>query len=159
MQNQGELINCYKYILHIAIDFLIQDTTAEKDINDVFEDLLFAEERFIEEGFTEGYNESLSQENTEAYHLGYHRGAEIGAEVGYYKGIVDFFLNSSTVYDKKITENLLSLNENISDFPKYNCENVDIIAKLNKIRAQFKKTCALLKSNHLLWDEKNKMSF
>lgn len=132
----------------------------QKDINDVFDDLLFVEERLIETGYKEGFNESSSLENTEAYHLGYHRGAEFGAEIGYYKGIVEYFLHSDgVVQDKKVLEKLEALNQSLENFPKTNVENVDIFGVFSKIRAQFKKICALLKSNHLLWDETDNLSF
>lgn len=138
---------------------MVLECVTEKDINDVFDDLLFVEERLIEEGFKEGFNESSIQENTEAYHLGYHRGAEIGAEIGYYKGVVEYFLNSASTLDKKHIEQLEVLNRNLDEFPKTNTENVDFLAVFNRIRAQFKKLCALLKSNHLLWNETDNLSF
>lgn len=137
----------------------ILECIIQRDINDVFDDILFVEERVIEKGYKEGFNDALSQENTEAYHLGFHRGAEIGAEIGYYKGIVEFFLNDGETQEQKIIDSLLLLNMQIKDFPKCNCENVDIVDNFSKIRAQFKKLCALLRSNYLLWDERDTLSF
>lgn len=118
------------------------------------------EERLIEEGYQEGYNKASAQENTEAYHLGYHRGAEFGAEIGYYKQIVEYFLKLDLVaHDKKLHEKLETLNVSLANFPKTNVENVDIFAVFSKIKAQFKKICAVLKSGHLLWDETDNLSF
>lgn len=117
------------------------------------------EERFIEEGYKEGFNESSSQENIEAYHLGYHRGAEIGAEIGYYKGVTETLLCSGSIQDKKVIEKLTVLNQSLDNFPKTNVENVDILAIFNRIRAQYKQICALLKNNHLLWNETDNLSF
>lgn len=138
----------------------ILECAPQKDINDVFDDLLFVEERLIEEGYQEGFNVSSTQENTEAYHLGYHRGAEFGAEIGYYKQIVEYFLNlDSVAHDKKLHEKIEALNLSLENFPKTNVENVDIFGVFSRIRAQFKKICVVLKSNHLLWDETDNLSF
>lgn len=165
MQNKGRF-TLSLLINQFAENYSIECCT-EKDINEVFDDLLFAEERLIEEGYKEGFNQSLSQDNTEAYHLGYHRGAEIGAEIGYYKGIVDIYLGRyksadaarSSAHAKKIVENLETLNESLGNFPRSNSENVDILGRFNHIRAHFRKICALLKCNHLLWDETDSLSF
>lgn len=91
--------------------------------------------------------------------MGYHRGAEIGAEVGYYNGIVEYFLNSDSVRDKKTITKLETLKQSLDNFPKTNVEDVDILDVLNNIRAQFKTICVRLKSNHLLWDEIDSLSF
>lgn len=119
-----------------------------KDINDVFNDLLFAEEHLIQEGFKEGYSKSSAEENIDAYHLGYHRGAELGSEVGFYSGFVDEclrFYKNQLPEPTKTVKNLLALQNLIEVFPCENVEDVDILALLDNIRAQFKKICAILK--------------
>ncbi|XP_044757291.1 protein LTO1 homolog [Coccinella septempunctata] len=127
------------------------DTQQIKDINDIFEDILFAEEKIVEKSFEEGFEVGTKQENTEAYHLGYHRGAEIGAELGYYSSFLTFFLKSSK--DKgidlpdKVQKTLTILQDLIEKFPHDNDDNTDLKESLNNIRVKFKLFCSLVKIN------------
>lgn len=120
----------------------------DKDINEIFEDLLFTEDNLATEAFKDGFVKGQTEGNLEGYHLGYHRGAEIGAELGYYLGIANLYLskfeNDQAISDRKI-ENLTLLIDLIQNFPKLNADNIDIIAEFDKIKILFKKTCALLK--------------
>lgn len=130
--------------------------TMERDINDIFDDIVFTEENLVQQGYEEGYAVGRTEGNTEGYHLGYHRGAELGAEIGYYLGIVEAFgkINST----EKITKVLNNLREMLVSFPKNNDENVDIFDRANNIRAQFKKACAMLKINGK-YPEADELSF
>lgn len=117
--------------------------TVDRDINELFDDILLTEEIQEEAGFAEGYIDGQKSGNTEGYHLGYHRGAELGAELGYYFGVANFHL--TTTKSDKILKNLTNLINLIKSFPRTNDPEVDIFQSAENIRAQFKKVCALLK--------------
>lgn len=127
------------------------DTEQNKDINDIFEDILFAEENIVEESFQDGFQAGIKQENVEAYHLGYHRGAEIGAELGYYSSFIEYYQNSikerSVDKPEKVLKTLVTLQALIGNFPQDNDENTDLKESLNEIRVKFKLFCSLLKIN------------
>lgn len=117
--------------------------TEDRDINDIFDDIVLTEENHVQEGYEEGFADGISGGNTEGYHLGYHRGAELGAELGYYLGVVEVYLKINKI--EKILTNLNAIKQSIAAFPTTNDENVDIFDLASRIRAQFRKTCALLK--------------
>lgn len=126
----------------------VQSTSSAEessDINKIFDEIVFSEEKISEVSYRKGYEDGVSEGNTEGYHLGYHRGAELGSELGYYYG---FILNHSSNIEsasdraKKAAQSCLEL---ISHFPRTNDETVDIFKLVDNIRAQYKKTCALLK--------------
>lgn len=119
------------------------DHTDERDINDIFDSIVLTEENLVQQGYDEGYADGVAAGNTEGYHLGYHRGAELGAELGYYSGIAEIYLK--TKQTEKADTALINLTTSLDAFPKTNDENYDILELANQIRAQFKKTCAILK--------------
>lgn len=136
--------------------------SSEKDINDIFDNILLSEESLNNEGYNEGFLNGTSNGNSEGYHLGYHRGAEVGSELGYYFGIVECLLhkssNDDTTKNNKRTINLLRLKSLIDSFPHYNAEDIDFLDLLDNIRTLFKKVCALFKIN-LSYPEASKVSF
>lgn len=119
-------------------------TEQQRDINDIFEDILLTEESLEQQGYDEGFAEAVSAGNSEGFHLGYHRGAELGAELGYYLGVIEVYLKSKTIPDKYRSA-LSAVKTAIVTFPKTNDEQVDIFETANQIRAQFRRCCALLK--------------
>ncbi|GJQ86230.1 hypothetical protein Trydic_g8930 [Trypoxylus dichotomus] len=136
------------------------DLNEDKDINDVFSDILLAEDKVFEESYKEGYTKATTEGNIEGYHLGYHRGAELGAELGYYLSIAEDYFNESDEkpYSEKIKNNLSTIIKSINEFPKENVDDVDIFAEIDKIRSLFKKACALLKID-AHFSEIDKLSF
>jgi hypothetical protein len=132
------------------------------DINDVFLSIALSEEHLSRVGFQEGFTKGCYEGEVEGFHLGYHRGAEIGAEIGYYKGVVDTLLviNDKRKHDVpgKVVSALQKVSELINQFPTSNVEDVDIIAARDKVRARFKKACALLKVD-CTFPELSKLSF
>lgn len=114
----------------------------EKDINDAFEDIFYAEERLTKSAYEEGIAKGQGEGNINGFHLGYHRGAEIGAELGYYLGVIDKTENRD---NKKIYSLLQKVKELIENYPKDNSEDIDLLEKLDDIRAQFRKASSLLK--------------
>ncbi|KAB0802782.1 hypothetical protein PPYR_04968 [Photinus pyralis] len=137
----------------------VSDST-DKDINDVFSDILLSEELLNKKGYEEGYGIGTLNGNIEGYHLGYHRGAEIGAELGYYLGVVENHLKSiknKQANDKKF-KHLIALQHLIETYPKHNSETVDILKLLDDIRSQFRKVCSLLKVN-ASYPESSKVTF
>lgn len=123
----------------------IASISSERDINDIFDDILLTEENITKQSYAGGFAEGSSAGNPEGFHLGYHRGAEIGAELGYYYGVAQVFTKNKL--SEKISKTLELLIKLIELFPKNNDESVDIFEAADRIRAQFKKVCALLKIN------------
>lgn len=121
----------------------------DKDINDVFDELLLSEEHIGRRSYTNGFEEGLARGNFEAFHMGYHRGAEISAELGYYLGIVETLLvTKEPVHSsEKSFHNLQTLKDLIHKYPNDNSESIDLITELENIRSLYKKTCAILKIN------------
>ncbi|CAD7088120.1 unnamed protein product [Hermetia illucens] len=56
--------------------------SAERDINDVFDEILLTEESLTKQGYNEGYERGLAEGNIEGYQLGYGKGYELGKEFG-----------------------------------------------------------------------------
>lgn len=119
----------------------------EPDINDVFDNIVFIEEKLTKQGYSEGFKDGQSSGNSEGFHLGYHRGSELGAELGYYYGITTFYLNNKEERTDKVTGILEALKVSLEEFPKTNDETCDIFELANGIRAQFRKACSFLKIN------------
>ena len=46
------------------------ESMADVNINDVFEQILLSEERIADEAYKQGFDKSVSEGNLEAYHLG-----------------------------------------------------------------------------------------
>lgn len=119
---------------------------AHSDINDIFDEITFCEDRKNAEGYEKGVADGKLAGNTDGYHLGYHRGAELGAELGYYYGTLQAYSNSernkTTDRQQKSIESVLKL---IDNFPRTNDDQVDIFNLADSIRAQYRKTCAILK--------------
>lgn len=119
---------------------------AHGDINDIFAEIAFCEDRKNAEGYEKGVADGKLAGNTDGYHLGYHRGAELGAELGYYYGTLQACANSERIKlperQRKSIESVLKL---IDSFPRTNDDQVDIFRLADNIRAQYRKTCAILK--------------
>lgn len=122
----------------------VASNSGERDINDIFDDIVLSEEKVADEEYQRGFDEGVSEGNLEGYHLGYHRGAELGAELGYYNGVLRIYLNTSSSTDKaqRVIATCLEL---IDRFPRTNDEQCDILQLADNIRAQYRKACALLK--------------
>lgn len=120
--------------------------TVSNQQNDIFNEIALCENRINEKSYQEGFEIGKSIGNTDGYHLGYHRGAELGAELGYYYSVLHTYLNSeqNTERQRKSIETVLKL---IIDFPRTNDEQSDIFGLADTIRAQYRKTCAILKIN------------
>lgn len=120
----------------------------EKDFNDILEDIFLSEESLHKNSYDEGFKAGSQAGNPEGYHLGYHRGVELGRELGYYLGTITHHIElheSSEVYSEKILNQLKRVKELIEDFPRVNSKDHDLLAMVEIIRAQYKKSCALLK--------------
>ncbi|XP_056643020.1 protein LTO1 homolog [Diorhabda carinulata] len=134
----------------------------DKDINEIFDDILLFEENIIDEAYEEGFKIGVLQGNKEGFHLGYHRGSEIAAEIGFYLGVTEKCLQYFSTKDPeklvKFADALENLKKCLTEFPKTNTVHVDIFELLNTIRAQYKKLCAQIKIN-IPYPEKTNMSF
>jgi flagellar biosynthesis/type III secretory pathway protein FliH len=152
------------------------------DVNDAFDQILLSEERIAEESYKQGFEKGVSEGNLEAYHLGklkknkkafnvgtfkphflknnflgFHRGAEIGSELGFYLGVLENHQIPPPI-NEKISHLITQLRQIIEQFPKVNCDSIDLFESLNTIRAQFKKLTSLLKIN-VSYPDKSKLSF
>lgn len=116
----------------------------QRDINDIFDDILLTEESLEQQGYDEGFAAAAADGNAEGFHLGYHRGAELGAELGYYSGVLEVYLKLPSIGDKHRAV-LIAVQTLIAAFPSTNDEQVDIFEKANQIRAQYRRCCALLR--------------
>ncbi|XP_015927903.1 protein LTO1 homolog [Parasteatoda tepidariorum] len=119
----------------------------ERDINEVFDDITLAENRYQKIGFTRGF--SLGEETgyKEGYALGLQRGAQIASEIGFYKGFAIAWMivleGEETAKLRKINA-LKSLQEMTENFPHTNIQDDESVNKLIKIRAKFKQVISLL---------------
>jgi len=127
------------------------------DINDVFDNIVFSEDKIVREGFCEGLKKGISEAEVEGYHLGFHKGIEFGYELGYYEGITNCLLRSfeskKVELPEKISQILVKIKALISNYPCINCPNTDIVRSKNEIKSLFRRLCSLLKFDGLLAEE------
>ncbi|XP_057322278.1 uncharacterized protein LOC130665747 [Microplitis mediator] len=126
------------------------------DVNEVFENLLLAEDIAEKTGFEKGVEAGKSQ-LLKGYHLGYHRASVLAAQLGYYSGIVEYCLNEKSLSSKAI-EQAKKLKDEIKQFPKTNDETFDIIKHSEDIKFKFTKLCSLAKIN-AAYPEAEKLDF
>lgn len=123
----------------------------DRDINKVFDEITFTEDRINSQGYEEGFAEGAASGNTEGYHLGYHRGAEIGAELGFYCGV----LSSAKTESDRVRKSIETCLQLIEAFPRTNDENCDIFKEIDTLRALYRKACAQLKINGKFTESEN----
>lgn len=136
-----------------------QSSVPEIDINDVFEQIALTEETLCEQGYQEGFVNGEAATNPEGYHLGYHRGAELAAELGYYLGLLSAYRKCIVEKSDKLQNTFHELFRQIDNFPRVNDEHTDIFATINRIRADFKRTCAGLGINGKYPPDGNSLNF
>ncbi|XP_076323785.1 protein LTO1 homolog isoform X1 [Tachypleus tridentatus] len=138
----------------------------ERDFNDVLNDIVFADNRYRQMGFTRGF--SLGEEAgwREGYTLGLQKGAQLASELGFYQGFVHAWITvlekDETTKQRKLVA-LRSLLEMTKSFPKTNVPDQDFVERIQKIRAKFKQVLSLLDINTSCdpepEDERPEMSF
>lgn len=120
-----------------------------QDINDVFENIAFAENRFAEEGYADGYTSGLTTGWVEGYDLGIKKGSLIGSEVYFYGGFVLALKQLAT--ENQLSERCLkalnSLESVIVTFPRILSDDSNFVEKLSTIRGKFRQICSLLSIN------------
>lgn len=124
----------------------VESVALDRDVNDIFDDIVLSEDRINEEGYQKGLADGKSIGNTDGYHLGYHRGAEIGAELGYYYGTLNSYSNRKTNTEKQ-QQSIEAILKSIDEYPRTNNEEADILGLADRIRAMYRKACAILKIN------------
>lgn len=119
-------------------------TISEKDITQVFEDILTAEENVNEEV---EFEQSASQSNSQGYHIS----AEVWWEMGYYAGVIECLShnmkNSNTQFVKKadkIERLVKQMKEMIENFQKENVDSGNMVQLVDNIRVKFKKLGTLI---------------
>ncbi|KAI8128697.1 Methyltransferase-like protein 25, partial [Lucilia cuprina] len=110
-----------------------QDTQPERDINDIFDDIILTEERLVEKSYKEGFTEGCQQGNADGYRLGFAQGLQLGEELAEIFGLITALQqqNKHTDKVKRCMEQLRSL---IEEFPRENDPEADIIGALEQIR-------------------------
>lgn len=121
-----------------------------KDINDLFDEIVFVEDRLISVGYKEGFEKGSQEGKQEGVELGFSKGIEIGQEIGFYVGFTEGWLKHFTnetenKKSEKVLSSLDKLNRLAKDFPSDNLKDVDVVEKLDVMRAKFKIVCSLLK--------------
>ena len=116
--------------------------TVERDINDIFDDIVLTEERICKQGYDEGYKVGRVQAELEGYKLGYSQGQELGKELGEIYGAVLAHLQFA--HTERIHKTLIQLKQAIDIFPRFNDPNYDIIGALEYIRSLDKRLKAIL---------------
>lgn len=115
----------------------------DRDINDLFDDIILTEERLAESSYKEGYTDGCAQGNEEGYRLGYAQGLQLGEELAEIFGRV-VALQQQTKHTVKVKHCLEQLRECIEQFPRDNDPEADIVGAVEHIRTLNKKLLALL---------------
>ncbi|XP_065366656.1 protein LTO1 homolog [Calliphora vicina] len=110
-----------------------QDSTTERDINDIFDDIILTEERLVEKSYKEGFDEGCQQGNADGYRLGFAQGLQLGEELAEIYGLV-IALQQQNKHTDKVKRCMEQLKTLIEEFPKDNDPEADIIGTLEQIR-------------------------
>ncbi|KAH0560598.1 uncharacterized protein LOC123264867 isoform X1 [Cotesia glomerata] len=137
-------------------DETIMSDNDNVDVNEVFENLLLAEDIAEKSGFDEGVEAGKNQ-LLKGYHLGYHRASVLAAQLGYYSGVIEFCLHEKN-FSPKVLEQAKKLKDEIRKFPKDNDETFDMEQGLKNIKVKFTKLCSLAKINSA-YPEAEKLDF
>ena len=139
---------------------------AEKDVNEVFDDIFMAEEHLIKAAYDDGYRNDdrhqdedgdgdgdVSAARKKGYQIGYNIGKEIGFYFEFTEVVVDRLSNSrSSVKVEKVFKQFQSL---LHKFPVDNCESVDIYGLLERVRNQYAMLCLMLKMERVHFNDQS----
>lgn len=121
----------------------------EREINLVFDDIAFSEDRIVKKAFVDGLQKGFRDGDEKGYRLGFLKGVEFGAEIGYYEGIVKALRSlcsqDPACLSTKSINVLNKLHSALISFPSTNCPNTDLIDQRDQIRSYYKQLCSLLK--------------
>lgn len=120
-----------------------QDSQQERDINDIFDDIVLTEERLVEKGYKEGFDEGCKQGNTDGYRLGFAQGIKLGEELAEIFGFI-IALEQQDKHTEKVKRCMEQLKSLIEIFPKENDPEADIVGTLEQIRNLNKRLRILL---------------
>ena len=115
-----------------------QDSKIERDINDIFDDIILSEERLVEKGYQEGFAEGCVQGNADGYRLGFAQGLQLGEELAEIYGLV-VALQLQNKHTAKVKHCMEQLKLLIEEFPKENDPEADIIGLVEQIRNLYKR--------------------
>ncbi|XP_074093585.1 uncharacterized protein LOC141523912 [Cotesia typhae] len=141
---------------YLKQDETIMSDNDNVDVNEVFENLLLAEDIAEKSGFYEGVEAGKNQ-LLKGYHLGYHRASVLAAQLGYYSGVIEYCLHEKN-FSAKVLGQAKKLKDEIRKFPKDNDETFDIEQGLENIKVKFTKLCSLAKINSA-YPEAEKLDF
>lgn len=114
----------------------------ERDINDLFDDIVLIEENCAAAGYQEGFSIGCKKGNEEGYRLGYEQGLSLGSELAEIYGKIVAL--QQVQHPEKVRRALNQLREAINKFPRENRRDADIIGSLENIRLLYKKLCVML---------------
>ncbi|XP_034477533.1 protein LTO1 homolog [Drosophila innubila] len=117
-------------------------STASRDINDLFDDIVLTEEEHARRGYEEGIADGRAQGNQEGYQLGYAQGVQLGEELGVIYGEV--VAQQQLPHTDKVLRTLQQLRTLIEQFPRHNDPEADIIGTVELIRNTHRRLGALL---------------
>lgn len=121
----------------------------DPEINQVFDDIAFSEDKFVKKAFVDGLLKGLHDGDEKGYRLGFLKGVEFGTEIGYYEGIVKALRSLHDQNPACLTTKSLSvlnkLHSALASFPSINCPNTDLIDQRDQVRSYYKQLCSLLK--------------
>ncbi|XP_064538167.1 protein LTO1 homolog [Drosophila montana] len=117
-------------------------SSASRDINDLFDEIVLTEEKHARLGYSEGISDGRAQGNQEGYQLGYAQGVQLGEELGAIYGQV--VAQQQLPHTEKLLRTLQQLRELIEQFPRNNNPEADIIGAVEHIRTTHRRLCALL---------------
>ncbi|KAJ9063897.1 hypothetical protein DSO57_1036190 [Entomophthora muscae] len=115
--------------------------------SDCFDELLFLEERFYEEGLDSGKAKSeeigFSQGKEEGAHYGFEFGQKIGFLEGFAKTIIELDSEDDRI-PKRAIANLKSILSTIESIPAYNDHSLDYNKLMSQLQAKAKMVCVML---------------
>jgi len=149
------VISKYKKIVIMAF------SGVKLDPDDMFDKVVFMENKLIQEGYNTGFSNGEEQGKLEGFALGIKHGREIGKELGFYKGFVKTWLLFISTDKKRAVKLLEQLHQLLNEYnDSVNIEDETMQDKVDIIRAKFKQVSSVLKvPTELIKDEASQFSF
>ncbi|XP_022079139.1 oral cancer-overexpressed protein 1 homolog [Acanthaster planci] len=115
---------------------------------DIFDDVVMAEERFQEEGYREGFAAGKRAGEQEGFKMGQIKGREIGSEYGFYLGFVAMWLwlvkEDAGLARAKTVKALETLHAMLASFKVEDVTSESYWDDFRQIRDKFKQVVSLL---------------
>eukprot|EP01128_Nolandella_sp_AFSM9_P007973 TRINITY_DN4553_c0_g1_i1.p1 TRINITY_DN4553_c0_g1~~TRINITY_DN4553_c0_g1_i1.p1 ORF type:complete len:135 (-),score=31.51 TRINITY_DN4553_c0_g1_i1:228-632(-) len=107
-------------------------------MGDLFDDILFLEDRFVEEGEQEGMEAGLRGGRTQGLYVGHVKGIQLGKELGYYKGVLaGWTLVGAAANKERLQKKIVSLTSLVATFV-FDANRPTVMEEFENIRNKFK---------------------